>query len=77
LNDDNVQVKRDVLDFLKLHLPIDTSLIKPVHKENLVESALKCLNGKEYALNRRVLDWICPYNNEEVESLEYIIQALR
>ncbi len=81
IEDDNVQVQRNVLDFIITHFPINNIIIEEEQKIIVIISALTLLIKNEYSTKRRLMTWLMGSNQEdELEMgdpmIKYMIELL-
>lgn len=69
LRDSSVLVQRNMLDFLLLFLPVDTSYLSSKEKVTLVAAGLEVLLRRDMSLNRRLYTWLLGTNAAKNESV--------
>lgn len=68
LRDNSLLVQRNMLDFLLLFLPVNTTYLSSNEKVTLVASGLEVLLRRDMSLNRRLYTWLLGTNSAKTES---------
>ncbi len=81
IEDENVQVQRNALDFIISRFPITNQLLHFNLKISLIVSGLSLLVRNEYSTTRRLINWLIGSNQDdeidlEDPSIKYMIELL-